>query len=127
LLILKKNIIPNIIDEIPILSIAGLFADGDFSIGGAKELRIKETDRINALCRNFEKLGLKVLEKQDGFEITGEIKNNHIKFGSYGDHRIAMAFGVLSLLLKNGGTVYGFESVNVSNPRFLQQLTKLIK
>ncbi len=124
---IDKNIIPNIIDEIPILSIAGLFADGDFSIGGAKELRIKETDRINALCRNFEKLGLKVLEEQDGFEITGEIKNNHIKFDSYGDHRIAMAFGVLSLLLKNGGTVYGFESVNVSNPKFLKQLTELIK
>ena len=124
---IDKNIIPNIIDEIPILSIAGLFAEGAFSINGAKELRIKETDRINALCRNFEKLGLKILEKQDGFEITGEMKNNHIKFDSYGDHRIAMTFGVLSLLLKNGGTVDGFESVNVSNPKFLGQLAGLIK
>ena len=64
-------------------------------------------------------------ELSDGFRISGRIKKSEVNFKSFGDHRIAMAFAVLSSLLKNGGKVEGFESVSKSNPDFLEQL-KLI-
>lgn len=123
---IPSEMIPNIIDEIPILSVAGLFAEGNFKINHAKELRIKESDRIKSLCNNYNLLGLDVIEEDDGFELRGEIQNqDEIVFESYGDHRIAMAFAVLSMLLNNGGSVNQFESVSVSNPNFLEQI-KLI-
>jgi 3-phosphoshikimate 1-carboxyvinyltransferase len=68
------EIIPNIIDEIPILTIAGIFAEGDFEIENAKELRVKESDRIKSICYNLNLLGLKVKEREDGFSISGSIK-----------------------------------------------------
>ena len=123
---IDKTIIPNIIDEIPILTIAGIFADGDFVIENAKELRIKESDRINSICSNLKLLGLNVEEKEDGFSVSGEIKNLNITFESFGDHRIAMSFSILSMLLGNGGEVNGFECVNISNPRFEEQLNSIV-
>lgn len=124
---ISDELIPNIIDEIPILSVAGLFADGNFKISNAKELRIKESDRIKSLCDNYKLLGLDVIESADGFEIGGTITNyDDIVFESYGDHRIAMAFSILSLILKNGGSVNQFESVAVSNPDFITQIESLI-
>lgn len=123
---IPKEIIPNIIDEIPILSVAGLFAEGNFKINHAKELRIKESDRIKSLCNNYKLLGLDVIEEDDGFELRGSIQNeDDIIFESYGDHRIAMAFAVLSMLLKKGGEVNQFESVAVSNPDFLDQINSI--
>ena len=124
---IKEEMIPNIIDEIPILSVAGLFAEGKFEIRNAKELRGKESDRIAALCENYKKLGLVVNEFEDGFSIDGEIKNNLTTFESYNDHRIAMAFSVLSLLLKDGGKINNFECVGISNPKFLDQLKQIIR
>jgi len=122
---MPKTIIPNIIDEIPILSIAGIFAEGNFRINDAKELRVKESDRIKSLCTNFRKTGLTVNEFEDGFELSGTVSNEETKFESYGDHRIAMAFGVLSMLMKNGGVVNDFECVGVSNPQFIAQIRGL--
>jgi len=72
---IKSEIIPNIIDEIPILSVAGLFGEGTFQIQNAKELRKKESDRIKSLCYNYRLLGINVDESPDGFTIAGEIKN----------------------------------------------------
>lgn len=123
---IPAEIIPNIIDEIPVLSVAGLLAEGNFKIKNAKELRVKESDRIKSLCHNFKTLGVDVKESDDGFELSGRIGNvEEIMFESFGDHRIAMAFSVLSLILKNGGSVNGFESVSVSNPDFLNQLKSI--
>ena len=123
---MNEKIIPNIIDEIPILSVASIFAEGKFEIYNVSELRAKETDRINAICYNMKLLGLEVEEKNDGFSISGEIKNNSVVFESFWDHRIAMSFGILSLLLKNGGKVNNFECAAISNPDFLEQLSKII-
>ncbi|MCX6150150.1 MAG: 3-phosphoshikimate 1-carboxyvinyltransferase [Ignavibacteriales bacterium] len=124
---IEENLIPNIIDEIPALSIAGLFAEGKFEISGAMELRFKETDRIKALCNNFKALGLNAEEFDDGFSVYGDIKNKAIKFESYDDHRIAMAMSILSMLLKDGGNVNNFECVSISNPNFLSQLKSILK
>ena len=122
---INREIIPNIIDEIPILSVAGIFADGKFSIKNGKELRFKESDRIDALCSNFKKLGLNCTEFEDGFELDGEVLNQNILIECFDDHRIAMAFAILGMLVGKGMNINDFESVAVSNPEFLKQI-KLI-
>ncbi len=124
---IEKKIIPNIIDEIPILSVAGLFAEGDFIINNAKELRVKESDRIKSLVNNYKLLDLDVEEFEDGFSLSGRIKNYNPTFESFNDHRIAMAFSILSLLLDNGGKINNFECVKISNPNFLTQLKLIIR
>jgi 3-phosphoshikimate 1-carboxyvinyltransferase len=122
---IPDEIIPNIIDEIPVLTIAGIFADGAFKITGASELRKKESDRINSICYNLRLLGLNVEESEDGFTVSGDIKNTNVTFESFDDHRIAMAFAVLSLILKDGGKVNNFDCVKISNPEFIEQLKSI--
>jgi 3-phosphoshikimate 1-carboxyvinyltransferase len=121
-ILIKKEIVPGIIDEIPILAIAGIFAKGDFVLRHAEELRIKESDRIKSICLNLSLLGLDIDEFSDGFKVSGEVKNKNPIFKSFGDHRITMAFSILSSLLESGGTVDGFNCVSVSNPDFLNQI-----
>lgn len=123
---INSQIIPNIIDEIPALAIAGIFAEGDFYIDNAKELRVKESDRISGICLNLIKLGLSVEEKPNGFSVGGSIKNSKPTFDSFNDHRLAMSFAVLSMLLENGGEVNGFECVNISNPKFEEQIRSIV-
>lgn len=124
---LPVNLIPKIIDEIPILAAASVFSFGRFKVSNAKELRIKESDRINSMCHNFRILGLEVYEYDDGFEVMGEIKNHFPTFESFSDHRIAMTFAVLSMLLKDGGKVNNFECVRISNPNFIYQLRNIVE
>jgi 3-phosphoshikimate 1-carboxyvinyltransferase len=124
-IVIDKELIPNIIDEIPILSVAGVFAEGKFEIRNAKELRYKESDRIKALCDNYRYLGLKVEEFEDGFSVEGSIRKKKLLFESFNDHRIAMAFAVLSMLRKDGGKVNNFECVQISNPGFLRQIREI--
>ena len=119
---INREIIPLIIDEIPVLAVAGIFAAGEFRIENAGELRYKESDRIKYLCRNFSLLGLDVDESEDGFVLSGRIKNVRPCFKSFGDHRIAMALSILSCLLSEGGSVDGIEWASISNPDFLNQL-----
>jgi 3-phosphoshikimate 1-carboxyvinyltransferase len=123
---IPKDIIPNIIDEIPVLAIVGVLAEGTFEIRNARELRIKESDRIKSICYNLNLLGLDVKEFDDGFKFSGVINKRKPLFKSFGDHRIAMAFGILSCLLEDGGKVGGFEAVSVSNPGFVNQLKQII-
>lgn len=122
---IDSEIIPNIIDEIPILTIAGIIANGNFEIRNAKELRVKESDRIKSICYNLKLLGLQVEEYDDGFAVSGEIKKSNITFESFGDHRIAMAFAILCMLSENGGEVNDFECVNISNPKFEEQINSI--
>lgn len=123
---ITEEIIPNIIDEIPILTIAGIFAEGEFTIRNAAELRKKESDRIKSICSNIRILGIKVDEFEDGFSFRGEPRDENQTFESFGDHRIAMAFSILALLLKGGGKVLNFECVSISNPKFFYQLKQIV-
>jgi 3-phosphoshikimate 1-carboxyvinyltransferase len=123
---ISSQIIPNLIDEIPILTIAGIFADGDFMIENAKELRVKESDRIKSICYNLKLLGLIVEESEGGFNVSGSIKISNPVFESFDDHRIAMAFAILSMLLEYGGEVNGFECVSISNPLFELQINSIV-
>jgi 3-phosphoshikimate 1-carboxyvinyltransferase len=122
---IPPEIIPNIIDEIPALAVAGLFAEGEFNITGAEELRHKESDRISAICQNLVKAGVPVEEYIDGFSFQRAELNRNLFFNSFGDHRIAMAFAVLSMLAEYGGIVEEFECVSVSNPDFLKQINEI--
>ena len=115
----------NFIDEIPVLAVAGIFAEGKFEIRTAKELRFKESDRIKAVCENLQLTGLDIEEFEDGFSIAGSITKSNPEFTSFDDHRVAMAFGILSSLLKDGGKVNNFECVKISNPGFLNQLKQV--
>lgn len=123
---INEQIIPNIIDEIPILSIAGIFAEGDFEINNVEELRFKESDRIKSICDNLKLLGLSVEETQTGFSFSGTVNKRRPVFGSYNDHRIAMSFSILSLLLEDGGEVNNYECVSISNPQFDEQIKSII-
>ena len=121
------HLIPNIIDEIPILAVAGIFAEGKFNISAAEELRVKESDRINSMVFNLSKLGIAVEEKQDGFEF--ELTDHtfpKVTFDSFDDHRIAMAFAVLSMLNENGGSIENFDCARISNPNFVNQINSII-
>jgi len=123
---IDSQIIPNIIDEIPILTIAGIFADGDFIIENVNELRVKESDRIKSICYNLKLLGLIVEESEGGFNVSGSIKISNPVFESFDDHRIAMAFSILSMIIENGGEVNGFECVDISNPMFEEQISSIV-
>ena len=122
---IEKEIIPNIIDEIPILSVASVLGTGKFEIRNASELRVKESDRISALVHNYKLLGLNVEEFPDGFSVNVTITNENQVFESFHDHRIAMAFAILSMFLKNGGSISNFDCVKISNPQFLEQVESL--
>lgn len=119
---IPSDIISLIIDEIPVLAIAGIFAEGGFEIKNASELRFKESDRINSICSNLSNAGLDIVEYDDGFSIDGKLKDSELIFNSFGDHRIAMMLSILVMKHKYGGTIKNFECVNVSNPIFLEQI-----
>jgi 3-phosphoshikimate 1-carboxyvinyltransferase len=118
--------IPQIIDEIPILAIAGAIAEGPFELRGASELRVKESDRILSLCRNLRDLGVEVEEYADGFALEGK---NHlipkVSLQSYGDHRIAMAMGIGGLVAASRVEILDAECVDISFPGFWSQIQKL--
>lgn len=124
---IEKEQVPGLLDEIPILTIAGIFATGDFTIHGASELKVKETDRIKTLLFNLNDFGLNIEKYEDGYKISGSFNypGKESTFNSFGDHRIAMSLAVIASVLPNGGTIENFECVSVSNPGFLNQLRSI--
>lgn len=125
---IDSNIIPNIIDEIPVLCTAAAFAHGSTIISGAGELRFKESDRIKSVSAQFKNAGVNILEKEDGFIIKGN-SGLRIKGGSfecYGDHRIAMSLAVLGLRSEEHFFIDNFECVDTSFPSFKYELKKAL-
>ena len=110
------------IDEIPILAVAAARAEGTTRITGAGELRVKETDRLRALSQNLRAVGVRVEEFEDGLEIEGTGQPLTGEVEAMGDHRIAMAFGVLGALDGNDIRVRGAHVVDVSFPGFWEKL-----
>lgn len=122
---IPAEIIPNIIDEIPVLSVAGFFAEGNFIIHHAEELRYKESDRINALCENFRSIGCEVHEFQDGFEIVNKKTNDFASIKSFNDHRIAMAFSIFGMISNCSVEIDEINCISISNPQFFNQLKNI--
>ena len=118
--------IPNVIDELPILAVAGALAEGKTIIRDARELRVKETDRLAALATNLRAMGVPVQEFDDGMEIQGSTKLQGATVESYGDHRIAMAFAIAALFAKRETTIKNTACVATSYPGFYEVLEKII-
>jgi len=136
--VIQGKEVPHLIDELPILSVAGALANGKTTIRQAEELRVKETDRIAAIAHNLRTMGVQVSELNDGLEIHGPAPLRGARVPSFGDHRIAMAFAVAGLFA-DGETVVqdaeciresypGFEAVleEFSNPKRMQISTPVI-
>ena len=118
--------IPNLIDEIPLVAVAGVLAQGKTIIRNAEELRVKESDRISSICAGLRAFGVNVEEKKDGMIISG---GSAIMGGgevdSIGDHRIAMAMSVLALFGTGPVTIGNTACVATSYPGFWDELGKL--
>ena len=119
------DIIPRIIDELPVLAVAACFAEGTTVIRDAKELRVKESDRIETTVGQLKSLGARIEARQDGMVIhgTGRLKGAACK--SHGDHRLAMALAVAGSLAQGETTVHGADAAAVSYPDFWQHLSQL--
>ena len=114
--------IPNIIDELPVLAVAGALADGTTVIRDAQELKVKETDRIHAVVTNLKAMGADVEEFHDGMVIRGGQPLQGATVTSFGDHRIAMAFAIAGLFAEGQTIIEDTECVNTSYPGFEQTL-----
>ena len=128
-MVLPSWVIPNIIDEIPILSIAASFADGKTSIKDAKELRVKESDRLQATSDGLSKIGVQHKQLDDGIEIYGNseffIDKKNIIINSYDDHRIAMSFLVAGMKSYNAIKVNNCNNIKTSFPNFIELMNSL--
>jgi 3-phosphoshikimate 1-carboxyvinyltransferase len=112
-----------IVDELPILAVAGAFARGRFRVTGAGELRVKESDRIASMVEGLQAMGADIQELADGFTLQGGGLRG-ATVGSHGDHRIAMALSVAALGAKGDSEVLGAEAVSISLPDFFPELER---
>mgnify|MGYP002761224522 FL=1 len=120
------RLIPNLIDEIPVIAVAAACAEGRTEIRDAEELRVKETDRLHAMAQNLEALGAKVQEREDGLIIDGNGPNLlGAAVTSHDDHRIAMAMGVAGLVAHGTTTISDAECARVSFPGFWDELSRV--
>ena len=121
------DIIPRLIDELPIIAVAAVFADGQTVIKDAQELKVKETNRIRAVVDEFNKCGIAITETDDGMIINGGKSIHCADFKTYGDHRMAMSLTVLAQLANGESTLDDSDCACVSYPTFFDDFYKLGK
>lgn len=124
-LALRERDVPSMIDELPLLACLAAYAPGDTTVGGASELRVKESDRIAAVVSNLVAIGARADERPDGFVVHGERRPLRGAVKTFGDHRIAMAFGILGALPGNNITLDDPDCVGVSFPTFWDELRRV--
>ena len=122
---IKGEMIPKAIDELPVIAVAACFAEGETVIKDARELRVKETDRIRAMTAELKKLGAEVEELDDGMIIKGKEMLKGAKCSSWEDHRIAMSLAVAGTRAKGVTEIEDAECVSVSFPGFFDVMRKL--
>jgi 3-phosphoshikimate 1-carboxyvinyltransferase len=122
---LGGDLIPRLIDEVPILAVAALFAQGTTRIQDAEELRVKESDRISVMATQLTRLGAQVTELPDGLEITGGQTLVGASVDSYTDHRIAMSLAIAALMAQGKTQIHRAEAAAVSYPSFIKTLATL--
>ena len=121
-----KDLIPGLIDEIPILAVAATQAKGMTEIKGAEELRVKESDRIKTMSLSLSKMGARIEEKEDGMLIYGPSNLKGCNLDSFGDHRVAMALTIAGLVASGETVINNTECINTSFPKFEETLKSLI-
>lgn len=120
--VIGEKDIPAMVDELPVLAVAATQATGVSRIDGARELRFKETDRIRAMTEGLKRLGAKIVELEDGWEIEGPVRLRGGTVDGCGDHRIAMALSIAALAADGPVTVEGGGCVEISYPSFYEDL-----
>jgi 3-phosphoshikimate 1-carboxyvinyltransferase len=118
--------VPNVIDELPVLAVAGALASGTTFIRDAAELRVKESDRLAVVAHHLLAMGADVTENPDGLEIRGGRPLHGARLASHGDHRIAMAFAVAGLFAEGDTVIEDAACVETSYPGFAAQLQGVI-
>jgi 3-phosphoshikimate 1-carboxyvinyltransferase len=121
------DLVPKAIDEFPVLCVAAALARGKTKISGAKELRVKESDRITTMAVELRKMGVNIEELEDGLIIEGRETLKPAVIQSRGDHRIAMSMAVAGLMAEGETTVSETDCINTSFPGFMRILEKLQK
>ena len=119
------EIMPRLVDEVPILSVAACFCDGESRISGASELRVKETDRLAVMARQLKAMGADIEEHDDGMTIRGGRPLTGAVLDSETDHRVAMSLAVAAMLAKGDSSLARSEAAAVSYPTFWDELERL--
>ena len=123
---ISGDLIPRLIDEIPILAVAAAFAEGKTVIEDAAELRVKESDRIAAMATELGKMGANITELSDGLEIVGGNELVGTEVDSFTDHRIAMSLAIAALAASGQTTVHRAEAASISYPSFVDTLSQVV-
>lgn len=121
------ELIPTLIDEIPVIAVLAAVADGETVIRDAQELRVKESDRLSIMVDSLKAMGCDIEGTPDGMIIRGGRKLHGASIDSHLDHRIAMSFAVASLVAEGSTQIRDAECVNISYPEFYEDLQSLLK
>jgi len=124
---INSEIVPRLIDEIPVLAVAAALADGVTYIRGAGELKVKESNRLAAIASELRKLGVQITELSDGLEIHGPNQIRGAAVNSYHDHRIAMALAVCGLFAEGKTTIADSGCIDISFPGFGELLLQIAR
>ena len=122
---IEGDIIPTLIDELPIINIMAAAAEGTTIIRDAAELKVKESNRIDVMVKYLSAMGAQITGTEDGMIIEGGTPLHGAIIDSHLDHRIAMSFEIASLLAEGETTIKGREAVNISYPSFYEDLETL--
>ena len=121
------ELIPRLIDELPIIALLATQANGQTVIADAEELRVKETDRIQVVADSLNSMGANVVPTEDGMIITGPTPLHGADLETFGDHRIGMIAAIAALLVRDGNVVLDrAEAINTSYPSFFEDLETLL-
>jgi 3-phosphoshikimate 1-carboxyvinyltransferase len=120
--VIEGEVAAALIDEIPVLAVMGAVSETGLVVKDAKELRVKETDRIATVAENMRRMGVRVEETPDGITVPGGQKLRGARVDSFGDHRIAMAFAVAALVADDKTVIENAEAASVSFPEFYDLL-----
>lgn len=124
---IDSDLIPRLIDEIPVIAVLATQAEGTTIIKDAKELKVKESNRIKAIVDNLKNMGADIEELEDGMVINGKCELKGAKIKAFNDHRIAMAFSVASLISKGKTYIDNTTCIDISFPGYFNLLNTLLK
>jgi 3-phosphoshikimate 1-carboxyvinyltransferase len=124
---IEGETVAGLIDEIPVLAVLAAQTEEGLTVRDAKELRVKETDRIATVAENLQRMGARVAVHADGMDIPGRQTLHGAQIDSFGDHRIAMAFAVAALAANGESTIRNSEAAEVSFPGFYEQLDRIVE
>jgi 3-phosphoshikimate 1-carboxyvinyltransferase len=122
---ISKEEVPTLIDELPLLAVLATQAQGVTEVEGAEELRVKETDRIEAVAVNLRAMKAQIEVRPDGYRIQGPQKLYGAQINSFHDHRIAMAFSIAGLIAQGETEIQHPDCVGISYPGFFDTLKEL--